>query len=148
MKTTHKTINLTKISRHFKAEAGELILIYDFISKTLDKSGVSQQYILLLQMAADEIFTNITEYGYKDSGRENGVTVELGVEGGVINLVFVDCGVPFDPMTAQIPDISLSAEERPFGGLGIHMVRSSMDDVSYTRDGERNVLMLSKKIIA
>ncbi len=61
-------------------------------------------------------------------------------------ITFIDTGVPYDPLAKPDPDITLSVEEREIGGLGIYMVKKSMDDVIYKRDGDKNVLTLRKSI--
>jgi anti-sigma regulatory factor (Ser/Thr protein kinase) len=129
-----------------KAEKSDFQRLYDFIEETLETEGVAPNFTILLQMVSEELFTNIIQYGYESGGREKGVNVGLCVEGGKINLTFTDFGTPFDPLGAAEPDITLDVEDRPFGGLGIHMVKSSMDEVVYKRDGDRNVLKMTKNI--
>ncbi|MDR2780507.1 MAG: ATP-binding protein, partial [Synergistaceae bacterium] len=64
-----------------------------------------------------------------------------------VSLEFVDGGVPFDPLTREDPDITLGAEERELGGLGLFMVKRLMDVVEYRREGEKNVLRMSKRVM-
>jgi anti-sigma regulatory factor (Ser/Thr protein kinase) len=137
------------VSRSFRAEKGEMTAVYNFIAETLGAKGTPEKYLLLMQMSADEIFTNIVEYGYRpleNGGREKNVVVELDVTDGLIRLAFSDHGIPFDPLAAPTPDVTLDVEDRPFGGLGLHIVKSSMDDVAYERNNDRNILTLTKKM--
>lgn len=99
-------------------------------------------------MAVEEIFVNIAHYAYeKDEGT---ATIRVEVEGEPVQIAvtFSDGGIPYDPLSRDAPDITLSAEERGIGGLGIYLVKKSMDDVIYEyRDG-KNVLTIKKTIAA
>ena len=99
-------------------------------------------------MAADEIFSNIAKYS-----KSPDVTVALNVGEGLVEMSFEDRGIPFDPLSAAPPDLSFGDEdhladvnERNGGGFGIHLTRSLMDGMSYSRDGGRNVLILAKRL--
>ena len=95
-----------------------------------------------LGIAVDEIFSNISRYAYQpDVG---GVTVRVCVEDD-ITIEFEDNGAPYNPLSAQTPDISLPAEEREPGGLGIFMVKNIMDAVEYRREGNKNILTIRKR---
>ena len=97
-----------------------------------------------VDVAIDEIFSNISHYAY---GAETGtVTVRTETEPGTVTVTFLDRGTPFDPLTAETPDTTkLPKEERPVGGLGLYMVKKIMDEVSYEyRDGQ-NILTLRKR---
>jgi len=97
-----------------------------------------------IAVAVDEIFSNIARYAYRpDTG---GVTVRMAVGGDAV-IEFEDSGVPYDPLSAEAPDLSLSAERREVGGLGIFMVRRTMDSVAYRRDGHRNILIITKRLV-
>jgi anti-sigma regulatory factor (Ser/Thr protein kinase) len=96
-------------------------------------------------MAADEIFSNIAKY----SGSAD-AAVGLSVDGGEVALRFEDSGVPFDPLSVAPPDISFGdgngrAGEPKAGGIGIRLAKSLMDGMSYSREGGRNVLVLTKR---
>jgi anti-sigma regulatory factor (Ser/Thr protein kinase) len=101
---------------------------------------------MIMEMAADEIFSNIAKYAYRDEDLENSAVVELRVTDGAIEMTIIDFGIPFDPLSALKPDVTLSAENRKPGGLGIHMVRSSVDAMRYERDKDRNVMTITKTI--
>ena len=95
-------------------------------------------------MAVEELFVNIASYAYApDTG-----TAEIGVDvsGGVAETTFADSGIPYNPLKKKDPDVALSAEEREIGGLGIFMVKKTMDEMRYCyRDGQ-NLLTIRKKI--
>jgi phosphoserine phosphatase RsbU/P len=96
-----------------------------------------------IHVALDELLHNTIVYGF--SGREGGeVTVEVELGGDRLRVTLTDDGSPFDPLAATPPDTALSVAERQIGGLGIHLVRRMMDEVSYQRRAERNVVVLMK----
>ena len=110
-----------------------------FVEEQLTEKQAPFKVISQMNIAIDEIFSNIVHYG-----QASRVTVECGLHEKRIVLRFSDDGIPYDPTRTPDPDISLSAEERDFGGLGIYMVKKTMDSVDYVyRDG-RNVLTVKK----
>lgn len=98
-----------------------------------------------IEVAVDEVFTNIASYAYDDS--DGLVTIDAdmleGEEG--IKLTFIDQGKPYNPLEKEDPDITLSAEERPIGGLGIFIVKKTMDDVVYSYENDSNILSIIKR---
>ena len=95
-------------------------------------------------IAAEEIFVNIASYAY---GQETGsAEIRMTVEDGCAGIEFRDSGTPFDPLAKADPDVTLPAEERQIGGLGIFMVKKSMDDVQYRYEGGENILTIRKKL--
>ncbi len=98
-----------------------------------------------LLVAADEILTNVASYAYPpDAPGELQVTLRHAA--GALSLTFADRGTPYDPLTAPPPDLTISLAERAPGGLGLLIVRKTMDAVDYRRDGDRNVLTLTKRL--
>ncbi len=105
----------------------------------LTAKGAPFKVISQINIAIDEIFSNIVRYG-----RATRIRVECVMEDSRITLRFADDGTPYDPTKTRDPDISLSAEERDFGGLGIYMVKKTMDALRYEFKNEKNVLTLEK----
>jgi serine/threonine-protein kinase RsbW/sigma-B regulation protein RsbU (phosphoserine phosphatase) len=93
----------------------------------------------------DELVTNVIRYAHTD-GAMHEIAVVLVLSDGRITVDIVDDGHPFDPLERATPDIDAPLEERPIGGLGIHFVRSLMDEVGYRRDGHKNVVRLAKTV--
>jgi anti-sigma regulatory factor (Ser/Thr protein kinase) len=119
------------------AVTGNLGAVLEFIAEETRGSPESNKVLI----AAEEIFVNIANYAYNsDIGK-----VRVRVAGDVA-IEFEDCGVPFDPLQKADPDIALSAEERDIGGLGVFMAKTLMDDISYRREGGKNILTIKKKI--
>jgi anti-sigma regulatory factor (Ser/Thr protein kinase) len=129
--------------RSFKASIDSISDVYEFVSKTLSGIDMDKKYLTLMETAVDEIFSNIAKYAYDGYGE---VTIELTVARGRIEISFTDRGIPFDPLAAAPPDISSNPDDQRIGGLGIFIVKSTMDSVTYKRDGDRNVLALVKTI--
>ncbi|MEG1845198.1 MAG: SpoIIE family protein phosphatase, partial [Clostridia bacterium] len=112
-----------------------------FLDQTLEAAEVPMKIIAQMDIAADEIFSNIARY----SGASD-ATIGISIEDGVIQLRFADNGLPYDPTKKSDPDISLTAEERSIGGLGLYMVKKSMDEMLYEYHDGLNILHLTKKI--
>lgn len=99
-----------------------------------------------LNLVLDEILTNIISYGFKDDGRHD-IEIDLRLDSGTLAVEVIDDGVAFDPLELPPPDLEAALEDRPIGGLGIHLVKSLMDSVEYRREGERNRLSLRKNVL-
>lgn len=98
-----------------------------------------------LNIAFEELLTNTINYGY-DDGRRHEITLDLAIENGELVAELSDDARPFDPLQAPPPDLDSPIEERRIGGLGVHLVKTMMDEVAYAyRDG-RNHIRLRKKI--
>lgn len=114
-----------------------------FVEETCDALGLAPDVAFQIQLVLDEAVANVVNYAYKEPGQEIILTVDREDDALVVRLV--DHGVPFDPTTeAKAPDLTLSAEDRPIGGLGIFLIKEMMDEVNYQRDGDNNVLTMRK----
>jgi anti-sigma regulatory factor (Ser/Thr protein kinase) len=106
--------------------------------------GLHDDVVFAFNLALDEVLTNTISYGYDGVG-ERDIRVRLGVRAGVVQAQVEDDGRPFNPLNVPPPDLDAPLEDRPIGGLGLHIVRSLMDDVEYRHDGARNILTLRKR---
>ena len=102
--------------------------------------------IPVLNMALDELLSNVVQYGFPNDPAEHYIRVEGEVRGEYVILTITDDGIPFNLLTVEAPDLSLPHDEREIGGLGIHLVRSMCDEVSYHRTVGHNVLTVKKKL--
>jgi len=109
------------------------------------KFGFSKKLIFEINLALDELFTNIISYGFKDD-KEHIIKVTLSPRNNELCLCIEDDGRPFNPIDFETHDVSCSVEECKIGGLGIHIMKKLMDEVCYERCGDKNVLNLKKKI--
>lgn len=112
------------------------------VTGALERLGVPEGAVRALELAVDEAVTNIILYGYPSSNGR--IWISCRVEGGRVRVQIEDEGVPFDPTAAAEPDLEGDADERPIGGLGIHLIREMTDELRYERRGGRNILVLGK----
>ena len=99
----------------------------------------------LLDMAVEEAYVNIAQYAYAPGMGPASIRVETELN-RIVAVTLIDMGMPYNPLTKPDPDITLSVKKRPIGGLGVYMVKNSMDDVQYRREGDRNVLTIRKRL--
>ena len=127
------------------ATVENIATVTEFVNAQLEQSGCPPKIQMQIDIAIDELFGNIAHYAYDPDVGPATVRAEVDEEPCVI-ITFIDNGVPYDPLGKEDPDITLSAEERGIGGLGVYMVKKSMDDISYEyRDGQ-NILRIKKRI--
>ena len=126
------------------AETASLETVNTFIQEKLEAIDCPKRARMQMQLAVEEIFVNIASYAY---GQETGsAEIRMTVEDGCAGIEFRDSGTPFDPLAKADPDVTLPAEERQIGGLGIFMVKKMMDDVQYRYEGGENILTIRKKL--
>lgn len=109
--------------------------------------GLSAADVSAVNLAVDEILTNIILYAFPRR-EDHEVQINVRLEDDTLTLEFEDSGRPFDPVGMPEPDLEATLEDRPVGGLGIHIVRRLVDDMSYRRDEDRNVLTLTRRLTA
>ncbi len=119
--------------------------VTEFVDEQLEAFGCPPRAQAQIDIAVDELFGNIVRYAYQPGMGPATVRVEVTGEPAVI-LTFIDNGVPYDPLKKADPDTTLSAEERQVGGLGIFMVKKSMDEIAYEYQDGQNILRIKKKI--
>lgn len=126
-------------------DAAELERINQFVEEfgTQNQLHVEETYAIYLCL--EELVTNIISYGYPDGGEQQQIVVRLRVDAESIHIELEDGGIPFDPTKVPEPDTNKPAHERQIGGLGIHLVRQTVNDMFYQRVDERNILLLKKK---
>lgn len=117
-----------------------------FVNEHLEALDCPTKAQMQINIAIDELFGNIAYYAYTPKVGEATVRVEVQADPLSVIITFIDGGVPYDPLTAAEPDITLSAQERAIGGLGIFMVKKSMDEVSYEYRNGQNILTIKKKL--
>jgi len=117
-----------------------------FVDAELEAAGASIKAQTQIDVAIDEIFSNIARYAYADAGGKATVGIRTTSDPHEAELVFTDEGRPYDPLKADDPDTTLSAEERQIGGLGIFIVKKTMDSVTYEHRDGKNVLTIRKKL--
>ncbi len=120
--------------------------VTEFVNEQLERIGCPAKAIAQIDIAIDELFSNIAYYAYSPEVGPATVRVDVEEDPVSVTITFMDRGVPFNPLKKADPDTSLSAEERKIGGLGIFMVKKTMDAVDYEyRDG-KNILRIKKSM--
>lgn len=119
-----------------------LALVDDF----LDEVNCPMKTRMQIDVAVEEIFVNIAHYAYQPGNGDAEIKLWVEESPRSVMIEFRDNGKPFDPMAKPDPDVTLSADQREIGGLGIFMVKKSMDDVQYKRANGQNILRLRKNI--
>ena len=129
-----------------EASKSSLAAVLGFIEEQLEDAGCPMKAQLQTGVAAEEIFVNIASYAYPDGGGSAAVRFEITGDPRTAVITFIDSGIPYDPLARPDPDVTLSAEERGIGGLGIFMTKKLMDEVLYERRDGHNVLTLKKRL--
>ena len=116
----------------------------EFINTVAEEVGLDMSLTMSLNLALEEAVVNVMDYAYPE-GQRGDVDIEVTADQQWLTFVISDTGIAFDPTAKEDVDTTLSAEERPIGGLGIFLVRQLMDVIDYKREGNKNVLTLRKK---
>lgn len=132
----------TVFSHTFKAELTQLDDVLAFIESALDAVGCPMKCAMQIPLAIEEAFVNVANYAYPQSEGEAEFTVVS--DGSSVKIVMSDGGIPFNPLAKDDPNITLSADQRQIGGLGIFMVKKIMDNVEYSYSDGKNILTMYK----
>ncbi len=130
---------------HIEATTDNLAQVTAFVDEILEAAECPVKHIMPIELSVEEIYVNIAQYAYAPGTGD--VTIRAGVgEDRSFTITFMDSGVPYDPLAKEDPDVTLSADERSIGGLGVYLTKQFMDDVSYVYKDGKNTLMLVKNI--
>ena len=130
----------------FPAKVDALTDVISFAEETLEGLGCSMKNQMAICVAIEEVFVNVANYAYQGGEGNVGFAITFDQNTRVATFVVADRGVEFDPLKKPDPDITLSAEEREIGGLGIFITKKTMDAVSYEYKDVKNILTMIKKI--
>ncbi len=120
--------------------------VTDFVNSQLKEINCPMKAQLQIDVAIDELFGNIAHYAYNPETGPATVRVEVLNPPISVVVTFIDHGMPYDPLKKDDPDITLSAEDREIGGLGIFMVKKTMDEITYEYKDGQNILRIRKDI--
>ena len=137
-------MEMDKLTVEAKTENLEEVL--GFVDRHLEAMDCSPKVSVQIDVAVEELFVNIAHYAYSPGTGDATIDVEILKDPAAIAITFTDRGKPFDPLAKEDPDITLSAEERQIGGLGIYMVKKSMDEVVYEYKDGQNILRIKKDL--
>ena len=134
------------VKKVFPAKTEALPDLLEFIEQILEKYDCSMKNQTAICVAIEEVFVNVAHYAYGDSEGDVEFSISFDVDNRNVTFQMRDKGVQFDPLQKPDPDVTLSAEEREIGGLGIFITKKTMDEVSYAYENGENLLTMIKKI--
>ena len=129
-----------------EARVERLSEVTAFVDGALEEAGCSMRAQMQIDVAVEEIYVNIAHYAYAPAIGPAVIRLSVTPSPGMFEITFIDEGVAFDPVSKADPDVTLPVEQRQIGGLGIYMVKKSMDEVLYAREDGKNVLTLRKRL--
>ena len=130
----------------FPAKTESLSDVLGFVDQILDSYGCPMKIQMAVCVAIEEVFVNVAHYAYGEGQGEMNLGIGFDEENRAITFRMTDQGIPFDPLQKPDPDITLSAEEREVGGLGIFIAKKTMDSISYAYEGGENILTMTKTL--
>ncbi|MBR4379466.1 MAG: ATP-binding protein, partial [Prevotella sp.] len=128
-----------------KNNVKEVVKLTAFIKQVTEQLQIDKELASQLRLAVEEAVVNVIDYAYP-AEKEGEIEVRVMSDGSIIKFVIIDSGGAFDPTAKEKADITLSAEDRQIGGLGLLLVRELMDSINYEREGGKNILTLMKKV--
>lgn len=139
---------MSEVVKEIEVDAvdAKLDTVMEFLEQNLETADCPPKAQMQICVAAEEIFVNIAHYAYGSETGKATVRVELSGDPVTVTITFMDNGVPFDPLAKEDPDVTLTADERKIGGLGIFMTKKTMDDVTYEYKDGKNILQMKKMI--
>lgn len=120
--------------------------VTEFVNSQLEEINCPIKAKMQIDIAIDELFGNIAHYAYKPETGPATVRVEVTEAPISVIVTFIDHGIPYDPLKKDDPDVTLSSEERAIGGLGIFMVKKTMDEITYEYKDGQNILSIRKDL--
>lgn len=127
-----------------EASLDDITAITEFVEEEFEKLDIPMKTTMQFNIAVDEIYSNIVKYAYPGKKSFANVEIIYNEDPKSIGLKFIDEGVPYNPVTKEDPDVTLSADEREIGGLGIFVVKKTMDDMKYSYENDKNILTITK----
>ena len=140
-------MNLVRLQRSLTLpnDISTIPQLSEFIESFCDEAGIGMETTMSLNLALEEAVVNVMDYAYpKDTAGH--VNIDVRTDADCVVFVITDNGIPFDPTAMKDVDTTLPLEERSIGGLGIFLTRQIMDDISYERSNDKNILTLKKNI--
>jgi len=129
-----------------EAKVANLQQVLDFVDENLTSMRCPMKILMQIDVAVEEIFVNVASYAYTPNTGSVTIRMDLQEKPRAVVITFIDSGIPYNPLAKEDPDVSLSAEERSIGGLGIFMVKKTMDKMEYEYTDQKNVLKMYKNI--
>ena len=137
--STHKTVRITN-------QRDQIDTVRKFFDEYSKENKLTEKTVHDIQMALDELLTNIVNYGYEDSD-EHKIEVRFGINDDAVRVEIIDDSKPYNILEQENPDISLSVEDKPIGGLGIFLIKKLMSNVDYYTKEGKNHLVMTKELV-
>ena len=137
--STHKTVRITN-------QRNQIDTVRKFFDEYSKENKLTEKTVHDIQMALDELLTNIVNYGYEDSD-EHKIDVRFGINDDAVRVEIIDDSKPYNILEQENPDISLSVEDKPIGGLGIFLIKKLMSNVDYYTKEGKNHLVMTKELV-
>ena len=134
------------VNKTFPAKVEALSDVLGFVDQTLESYECPMKIQTAICVAIEEVFVNVAHYAYPDGEGDMSLHIGFDDQSRAITFRMTDKGIPFDPLNKPDPDITLSAEERDIGGLGIFITKKTMDSLTYAYENGENILTMVKKI--
>lgn len=128
------------------AKVDKLHDVLGFIDAVLEEQDCPPKAQMQIDLSVEELFVNIASYAYPDSEGQAEIRIRTFGEPKQAEIVLLDSGIPYDPTKNEDPDITMAAEDRDIGGLGVFMVKKYMDSIQYAYENGQNVLTITKTI--
>lgn len=132
---------------NIEAKIENLNIVLGFVKQQLESLNCPMKIQMQIEVAVEELFVNIAHYAYNPEVGSATIRVDVQENPLAVSITFIDQGVPYDPLKREDPDVTLSAEERQIGGLGIYMVKKSMDDITYEYKDGQNIISIKKNLV-
>lgn len=130
---------------HIINELTQLTVLSDFVRKGAIELNLNENAYMKLNLALEEAVTNIILYAYPGEKNKD-IFIRFESDENDLYITIIDSGIAFDPIAKENPNTTLPLDERPIGGLGIHLIKEMMTEVSYCREANKNVLKMKKEI--
>ena len=129
-----------------EAKAENLKKVLSFVDEYLEELNCPLRSQMRLDVVVEELFINIASYAYAPGTGDATIRIEAEQDSRIVRITFIDSGIPYDPLKKPDPDVTLSAEDRKIGGLGIFMAKQIMDEMLYQYEDGKNILTIRKKL--
>lgn len=134
---------MPEVTVRIENDLSEIAKVDEKLDDFAEQFGVPPAIAATFHIIFDDLLNNVISYGFNDEQRHF-IDISLELTADSLTVSIADDGVPFSPLAQTAPDTTLSIEDRPIGGLGIHIVVNMVDDISYQRTADKNVLTLTK----
>ncbi len=127
-----------------EASIENLPLVTSFVIEPLEEKGCSMKILMQMELVIEEIFVNVANYAYPTGHGMATICRDFEDTPRAIELTFIDSGIPYNPLEHEDPDINLELDEREIGGLGIFLVKKTVDEIHYEYKDSQNILTIKK----